>query len=262
MDHIEAGRYWNDNAEVWTQLARGGYDLYRDKLNTPTFLASLPEVRGRAGLDLGCGEGHNTRLLAERGARMTAIDISEIFISHARAAEAARPLGITYQVASAVELPFPDEAFDFVVAFMSLMEFPETERALAEARRVLRPGGFLQFSIEHPCFSTPHRRQLRDANGMTYAIEVGGYFQRSRAAIEEWIFGAAPVEVKAGMRKFRIPRFPRPLHEWVNLLVEGGFTIERMEEPVPSAETVREVPYIQDASVVPYFLHVRARKGE
>lgn len=62
------------------------------------------------------------------------------------------------------------------------------------------------------------------------------------------------------MRKFRIPRFPRPLHEWVNLLVEVGFTIERMEEPAPSEATVREVPYIQDASVVPYFLHLRVRR--
>jgi glycosyltransferase involved in cell wall biosynthesis len=38
-------------------------------------------------------------------------------------------------------------------------------------------GGFLQFSICHPCFDTPHRRNLRDANGVTYAIEVGDYFR-------------------------------------------------------------------------------------
>lgn len=260
MDHIEAGRYWNDNADVWTRLARGGYDLYRDKLNTPAFLASLPDLRGLEGLDLGCGEGHNTRLLAARGARMTAIDISEAFVGHARVLEDEAPLGIEYRVASAVELPFEDGSFDLVVAFMSLMEFPETARALSEAFRVLRPGGFLQFSIEHPCFSTPHRRNLRDERGRTYAFEVGGYFRRPQGEIEEWIFGAAPAEVKQGLRRFRIPRFPRPLHEWINLLVAAGFVIERMEEPTPSDETVREVPYLQDATVVPYFLHVRARK--
>jgi SAM-dependent methyltransferase len=260
MDHREAGRHWNDNAEVWTQLVRGGYDLYRDRLNTPAFLASLPAVRDLEGLDVGCGEGYNTRLLAERGARLTAIDISEVFIGHARAAEEATPLGIDYQVASAVALPVAASSFDFVVAFMSLMEFPETEVAIAEVCRVLRPGGFLQFSIEHPCFSTPHRRNLRDANGLTYAIEIGGYFKRPQGAVEEWIFGAAPSEVKQGKRRFRIPRFPRPMHEWVNLLIDAGFTIERMEEPAPSEETVREVPYIQDATVVPYFLHLRARK--
>jgi SAM-dependent methyltransferase len=260
MDHIEAGRYWNDNADVWTRLVRSGYDLYRDKLNTPAFLASLPDLRGLEGLDLGCGEGHNTRLLVERGAQMTAIDISEAFIAHAQILEDEAPLGIDYRVASAVELPFEDSSFDFVVAFMSLMEFPETARALSEAFRVLRPGGFLQFSIEHPCFSTPHRRNLRDERGLTYAFEVGGYFRRPQGAIEEWIFGAAPAEVKQGLRRFRIPRFPRPLHEWVNLVVAAGFVIERMEEPAPSDETVRDVPYLQDATVVPYFLHVRARK--
>jgi ubiquinone/menaquinone biosynthesis C-methylase UbiE len=60
---------------------------------------------------------------------------------------------------------------------MSLMDIPETDRTLAEAYRVLKPGGFLQFSITHPCFDTPHRRNLRDENGLTYAIEVGDYFR-------------------------------------------------------------------------------------
>ena len=42
MDHEEAGRLWNDNAETWTTLARAGYDAYRDHLNTPAFFAMLP----------------------------------------------------------------------------------------------------------------------------------------------------------------------------------------------------------------------------
>src|SRR5262245_50978075 len=113
MTHLEAGRFWNANADVWTKLARAGYDVYRDHLNTPAFLAMLPDVTGLAGLDIGCGEGHNTRLLARRGARITAIDIAENFIAHARRTEDAEPLGIDYQVASAVEMPFADEAFDF-----------------------------------------------------------------------------------------------------------------------------------------------------
>jgi ubiquinone/menaquinone biosynthesis C-methylase UbiE len=44
---------------------------------------------------------------------------------------------------------------------MSLMDIPETERVLAEIFRVLRPGGFLQFSISHPCFETPHRKSAQ-----------------------------------------------------------------------------------------------------
>ena len=87
MDHKEAGRYWNSNADAWTKLARAGYDVYRDYLNTPAFFEMLPDVNDLSGLDIGCGEGHNTRLLAKRGACMTAIDISEVFIGHARESE-------------------------------------------------------------------------------------------------------------------------------------------------------------------------------
>jgi ubiquinone/menaquinone biosynthesis C-methylase UbiE len=176
MDHEEVGRYWDRNAEVWTQLVRAGSDHYRDGLNTLAFFEMLPDVDGPSGLDVGCGEGHNTRLLAERGARMTGIDISERFVRHAREAEVMRPLGIGYKLASAVDLPFGEASFDFATAFMSLMEIPETECVLAEVFRVLKTGGFFQFSITHPCFDTPHRKNLHDETGYTYAIEVGDYF--------------------------------------------------------------------------------------
>jgi ubiquinone/menaquinone biosynthesis C-methylase UbiE len=206
MNHEEAGRFWNANADTWTKLARAGYDVYRDYLNTPAFFDMLPEVAGLSGLDLGCGEGYNTRLLAKRGAHMTAIDIVEVFIAHAQQAEAQEPLGIDYQVASAVDLPFADATFDFATGFMSFMDIPETDRVLAEAFRILKPGGFLQFSIAHPCYDTPHRRNLRDEKGVTYAIEVGDYFRNQDGEISEWLFGAAPPHVRQGLPKFKSPR--------------------------------------------------------
>src|SRR5947209_6594958 len=192
MTHEEVGRLWNANANAWTRLARAGYDIYRDYLNTPAFLELLPNVAGLAGLDIGCGEGHNTRLLARRGARVTAVDIAEDFIAHARQAEADEPLGIEYRVASAVDLPFAGASLDFATGFMSFMDIPETDRVLAETWRVLKPGGFLQFSITHPCYYTPHLRNLRDANGVTYAVEVGDYFRNRDGEVTEWLFGAAP----------------------------------------------------------------------
>jgi SAM-dependent methyltransferase len=260
VDHEEAGRYWEYNAEAWTRLARAGYDVYRDNFNTPAFFEMLPEVEDLAGLDLGSGEGHNTRLLARRGARMTGIDISPTFVRYAEEAEREHPLGSRYGVGSALDLPFEDASFDFATAFMSLMDMPETERVLAEIFRVLRPGGFFQFSITHPCFDTPHRKDLRDEGGSTYAVEVGGYFRELEGEVEEWIFSAAPPEVREGLRPFRVPRFTRPLGEWLNLLLDGGFLLERFGEPRPSEETARDHPRLQDARVVPYFLHVRARK--
>jgi ubiquinone/menaquinone biosynthesis C-methylase UbiE len=260
MNHNEVGRYWNDSAEVWTKLARAGYDVYRDYLNTPAFFRMLPSAAELTGLDIGCGEGHNTRLLAKLGARMTAIDIAAVFIGHAIRAEIDEPLNINYVLASAVELPFADASFDFATGFMSLMDVPETDRVLAEAWRVLRPGAFLQFSITHPCFDTPHRRNVRDAQGRTYAIEVGDYFQTREGEIDEWLFTAAPPRVKLGLPKFRIPRFTRTLSQWLNLLIDVGFLLERIEEPRPSDETVAACPALQDAQVVSYFLHLRVRK--
>ena len=260
MDHEEVGRFWNGNAEVWTKLARAGYDVYRDHFNTPAFFTLLPDVTGLAGLDIGCGEGYNTRLLARRGARITGIDIAEDFVAYARKAESEEPLGIEYRVASAVALPFTDETFDFATGFMSFMDVPETDRVLAEAHRVLRPDGFLQFSICHPCFDTPHRRNLRDSSGRTYAIEVGDYFHNLEGEVTEWLFSAAPPEATAGLPKFLAPRFTRTLSQWLNLLIDIGFRLERLAEPRPSNETVRKCPALQDSEVVSYFLHVRARK--
>lgn len=260
MDHKEVGQYWNGNAETWTQLARAGYDVYRDYLNTPAFLAMLPDVRGLSGIDIGCGEGHNTRLIAKQGAALVGIDIADVFIRHAAEAEQKEPLGIEYRVASAVEIPFPAQHFDFATAVMSLMDVPETDRALAEAFRLIKPGGFLQFSITHPCFDTPHRRNLRNEKGLTYAIEVGDYFRNLNGDVTEWLFGAAPKELKQTLPKFKIPRFTRTVSEWLNILVGTGFVIERVEEPRPSDETVRKCPDVQDAQVVAYFLHVRARR--
>src|SRR3954471_21465560 len=118
MDHKEVGRYWDGNAAAWTKLARAGYDFYRDHLNTPAFLEILPDVTGLSGIDIGCGEGHNTRLLAKRGAVVTALDISETFVRQAREAETLAPLGINYYLASAVALPFQNASFDFATGIM------------------------------------------------------------------------------------------------------------------------------------------------
>ena len=260
MEHNETGRYWNQNAEAWTILSRQGYDVYRDRLNTPAFLSMLPYVTGRQGLDIGCGEGHNTCLLAQRGAHMTGVDIAPVFLRYAQAARREEPLDVRYLNGSAVELPFPCDSFDFATAFMSLMDIPETERVIGEAYRVLKPDGFLQFSITHPCYDTPHRKQLKDADGRVYAVEIGDYFRNLEGDLSEWTFSAAPPEARAGLPPFRIPRFTRTLSQWLNLLVDTGFVIEQIEEPRPDDETVRAAPNLQDAQVFAYFLLVRVRK--
>lgn len=216
MDDREAGKYWEGNAHAWTILSRAGWDVYRDSFNTPAFLAWMPDVQGQTGLDIGCGEGHNTQLVAHRAARMYGVDIAPTFIRHARAAERGDGPAIGYAVASALRLPFPAATFDFATAFMSLMDLPGPGIALGEALRVLKPGGFLQFSILHPCFAPPHLRLLRAADGEAFAVVVGRYFEESEPRVEEWLFSAAPPEAKAGLRPFQTVNFHHPISVWFN----------------------------------------------
>ena len=260
MKSSEVAEMWEANAETWTRHARAGYDVYRDALNTPAFLAMLPPISDLHGLDVGCGEGSNTRELARLGARMHAIDVAPTFIRHARSTEASDPLGIIFEVADALSLPFADNSFDFVTAFMSMMDMPDQGRALREAYRVLRPGGFLQFSILHPCFAPPHRRVLRNADGTTRAIEVGGYFDAINGEVETWWFGTLPREERERVAPFRTPRFHRTLSGWVEIICNAGFIIERFGEPSASPELARAEPVVADTRVAPLFLHCRVRK--
>ncbi len=261
MNDKEAGQYWNENAIAWTTIARAGFDIYRDFLNTPAFFSILPGINNLSGIDIGCGEGHNTRLLAQKAGRLTAIDIAENFIQKAKEAEKENSLNIEYFVASATELPFENDQFYFATSFMCLMDIPNQEKALQEAYRVLKPNGFLQFSITHPCFTTPHRKNLRNTGSRkTYAIEVGDYFKNLNGRIDEWIFGEAPADLKNKFPKFKTPIFNRTLTQWFTAILNAGFIIEQINEPYPDNNTVHKHPSLQDAQLVAYFLHIRCRK--
>ncbi len=256
MELDEVAAYWEGNAETWTRQARAGYDVYRDALNTPAFLDMLPPVAGIDGLDIGCGEGGNTRQVAALGARMTGIDVAPTFIRHAREAGG----DITYVEGDAHALPFGDRSFDFATAFMSLMDMPQPDKALTEANRVLKSGGFLQFSILHPCFVPPHRRTIRRLDGTTQAVEIARYFDAVDGEIDRWWFGATSPAERATIGPFQVPRFHRTLSAWVDMIVAAGLVIEKLGEPMASEAVAAAQPVVEDTRVVPIFLHMRARK--
>ena len=256
----EVAELWEGNASTWTRLSRAGHDVYRDKHNTPAFLRSLPNLSGLRGLDVGCGEGTNTRQLAGLGATMDAIDVAPTFIRHAMEVEHADPMGIAYLVADATALPFPDRRFDFATAFMSMMDIARGDLAVSEAHRVLRPGGFFQFSILHPCFAPPHRKPLRDENGNDYAVEVADYYVENDGSIEEWTFGSAVRNGEQIPALFKVPRFHRTLSTWINLLISTGFVVEYLHEPTATPEEAARWRDIADTMIAPLFLHIRVRK--
>ncbi|MEZ5332591.1 MAG: class I SAM-dependent methyltransferase [Thermoanaerobaculia bacterium] len=104
-------------------------------------LGLAPGPRGRL-LDVACGEGATTRQLAGEADRITAVNLS---LGQLRVTGRRAP-GAQKAAMDAVELAFADESFDTVTCFEAAFHFATRERFLAEARRVLVPGGVLLLS--------------------------------------------------------------------------------------------------------------------
>jgi ubiquinone/menaquinone biosynthesis C-methylase UbiE len=97
-------------------------------------------------LDLACGHGRIANRLAERGARVTGLDATPLFLDHARQDAATRGLEVEYVEGDMRSLPWEDGRFDYVLSwFTSLGYFDDEDnrRVLREAYRALRPGGRL-----------------------------------------------------------------------------------------------------------------------
>lgn len=102
------------------------------------------EVRGRAVLDVGCGDGALAMAFRQRGAvRVIGCDPDPRMIARAAAEAARQQAEIGYVIAAAEQLPFCDHSFDIVSLITVLAFVPEPGLALGETARVLRPGGRL-----------------------------------------------------------------------------------------------------------------------
>ena len=241
-DEAEVAAAWNRNAATWADSVRAGFDLYREHFTFPAFLKFLPPIEGLEVIDLGCGEGTNTRRFAGLGADMTGVDLSEAMIARARAVEAEAPLGIRYEVCSYSGMAaMADASFDAALSTMALMDGPDLAGAMREAHRVLRPGGRLCFSILHPCFVTPVMQWLKTPEGAHEALKVGQYFD-GRPFTEFWRFSKHAEAQR--LPPFEVPRFPRTLSDYLNALCDAGFRLVRLEEPRPEAAAAAAHPWL------------------
>ncbi len=109
--------------------------LAADDVRLAGVIEAIGPLAGLRVLDLGCGKGRFASPLAERGARVVGVDLSQAMLVHAKGIERAR--------AAARRLPFADATFDVVFAVEVVEHVGDVRPILREARRVLRPGGRL-----------------------------------------------------------------------------------------------------------------------
>lgn len=217
--------------------------IYREVL-LPALLSLTGEVPGREVCDLACGQGFISRELAQRGARVTGVDISEKLLDLAREYEAREPLGIRYVLDDAQHgAALSDATFDGAICSMALMPIPDLAATFATVRRILRPGGWFVFAITHPCFQTPRARWARMEDG-AITRQVGDYFNE-----RFWY-----AENSSGVRG-QVGEYHRTLSTYLNTLIAAGLRLDRLEEPAATGPTADREP--ENASV-PSLLLVRA----
>jgi SAM-dependent methyltransferase len=115
----------------------------------------FPVARGNRLLDLGCGDGRHAFAAYKRGADVVAVDMDDTALKHVRdmflgIAEAGEAPAYAHALAlrgDAFALPFPDNGFDHVIAAEVFEHLDDDRSALAEATRVLAPGGLLAITV-------------------------------------------------------------------------------------------------------------------
>ncbi len=154
-------------------------------------------VAGKRVLDVACGEGYGSALLAGVATSVTGIDIDAGAIRHARARYSA-VANVRFEEGSAVALPLPDASVDVVVSFETIEHLPRADqpRMLAEIARVLAPDGMLVLSAPNPAeysaarnYRNPfhqHEPDRAELEGL-----LGGAFPFQRWFRQRRFFGSA-----------------------------------------------------------------------
>jgi ubiquinone/menaquinone biosynthesis C-methylase UbiE len=239
---------WNAGADAYAHFVESGADYYRLLVHGPALLAACGDVRGLKALDVGCGQGYFSRLLARAGAVVTGIDVSDKLIARATEIEAQEPLAISYLRLDAERMGthFDESSFDLIAGCMSLQDVNDPTAVLAAASRLLGRGGRAVFSMPHPCTDPPLREWKRDERGRKLALCLDRYFE-SGPAVCDW-------NMPRLKYAWRTPYHRFTLSEWSEMITDAGFLIRGLKEPRPDAALVAVHPQLDDCSRMPYFL--------
>jgi SAM-dependent methyltransferase len=201
---------YDDMAPVFEATASdNAYNAHYDR---PAVLALAGDVKGLRVLDAGCGPGFYTEALAERGASVVAFDASEAMVALARERV---PSATVVRAVLGEPLPFADGEFDLVVSALAIHYAADRAAAFRELHRVVRPGGAVVLSTQHPTAD--------------WLRKGGSYFD---VRVEEDVW-------QRDGRDYTVSYWREPLGVFCAAATDAGFLIERLVEPAP-AESMRE----------------------
>lgn len=211
----------------------------------PTLQSMLPDLQGQRIADLGCGFGWFCRWAREAGAAaVQGLDVSENMLARAR--ETTADPAITYARADLERLNLTEGAFDLVYSSLALHYIENLRGLFEQVRRGLVPGGRFVFSVEHPIYTAPAKPGWTHDPDGRLAWPVNRYSEEG-ARSTDWL-------AKGVIKQHRT------LARYVNLLIESGFTLARLEEWSASTDEVAAHPDWAGADERPSFLLISAHR--
>jgi O-antigen biosynthesis protein len=188
-----------------------------------------PWLRGKRVLDIACGEGYGSAMLARYAAEVTGIDISAEAVAHA-ANEYGDSSNLRFLEGSAALIPLPDASVDAVVSFETIEHLMEQDAMLDEIRRVLGPEGFL-------VISSPDKKNYSEKSGHHNEFHVKElYFEELDSLLKSRFGAVAYYGQKLAVASTIAPLAPGAEDPRIEVLVERGGKVERtspiQHEPV------------------------------
>jgi SAM-dependent methyltransferase len=234
---------WEAHATWWQEGFSHGADPEYEEQILP--LAAHHLQGATRVLDVGTGEGQIARLAHTEVGIPTVVGIDP---THAQIHEAhQRGQATGFARAEAARLPFPDHAFDAVVACLVFEHIEDVDDAIAEVARTLEPGGRFLFFLNHPLLQTPNSGWIDDTILDEQYWRIGPYLTEdlSIEEVEKDVF---------------IPFIHRPLSRYVNALARNGLLITHMDEPAPPPGFLAKAEEYAEAATIPRLLMLRTEK--
>jgi SAM-dependent methyltransferase len=231
---------WNQSAQAWIDNSGEHGDDSRRYILDPVMQQRLVARRYSRALDVGCGEGRFCRLMQGQGIATVGIDPTTALIEEAQRRD---PAG-DYREGVAERLDFTDASFDLVVSYLTLIDIPPLEAAIAEMARVLAPGGSLLIANLNPFLTACINRDWQtDAAGQRLHWPLDDYLTEKPLWVE-W----------AGIR---VVNWHRPMETYMRLLLGRGLVLNFFAEPKP---TGGDADFVERATRVPWFHVMEWRK--